>query len=74
MRKLYDSTGLKFGSGMEEAMRRMEAGEDPDQIDEEMGDILAHEDPFTVSSRKALKDLRRSHLPPKVNETLYDLK
>ncbi len=74
IRKLYDTTGLKLGSGMEEAMRRMEAGEDPDQIDEEMGDILEHEDPFAVSAGKFLKDLRRSHLPPSVDETLYDLK
>ncbi len=74
MRKLYDTTGLKLGSGMEEAMRRMEAGEDPDKIDEEMGDVLEHEEPFTVRSRKAVKDLMRSYLPPNVDENLYDLK
>ena len=32
MRKLYDSAGLPLGSGMEEAMKRMEAGEDPEKI------------------------------------------
>lgn len=46
MRKLYDTTGLPLGPGMEEAMRRMEAGEDPDKIDEELGDVLEQEDPF----------------------------
>ena len=46
MRKLYDTTGLPLGAGMEEAMRRMEAGEDPDKIEEELGDALEQEDPF----------------------------
>ena len=32
MRRLCDTTGLNLGSGMEEALRRMEAGEDPDKI------------------------------------------
>jgi putative FmdB family regulatory protein len=46
MRKLYDTTGLPLGAGMEEAMRRMEAGEDPDKIEEELGDALEQEDHF----------------------------
>ena len=46
MRKLYDTTGLPLGPGMEEAMRRMESGEDPDKIEEELGDALDQEDPF----------------------------
>ena len=46
MRKLYEATGLPLGGGMEEAIRRMEAGEDPDQIEAELGDILEGEDPF----------------------------
>jgi putative FmdB family regulatory protein len=73
MRRLYDATGLKLGAGMEEAMRRMEAGEDPDQIEQEMGDVLEHEDPFAARPKQALKDLRNRLLPPNVDETLYDL-
>ncbi len=73
MRRLYDTTGLRLGPGMEEAMRRMEAGEDPDQIEEEMGDILEDEDPFAARPRQALKDLRNRLLPPNVDQTLYDL-
>ncbi|MGQ9574089.1 MAG: FmdB family zinc ribbon protein [Thermoguttaceae bacterium] len=46
MRKLFDTTGLPLGPGMEEAIRRMEAGEDPDKIEEELGDLLEQEDPF----------------------------
>lgn len=70
MRKLFDTTGLNLGSGMEEALRRMEAGEDPDKIEEEMGDILNDEDLFQVPSRHS-KEARKK--PPKRDETLYYL-
>ena len=74
MRKLYDATGLNLGSGMEEAIRRMEAGEDPDAIEEEMGDLLEDEDPFGgEGAKKGLKGLRRRYLRPEVDETLYEL-
>ena len=33
MRKLSDAAGLKLGSGMDEAIRRLEKGEDPDRIE-----------------------------------------
>jgi hypothetical protein len=74
MRKLFDATGLKLGAGMEEAIRRMEAGEDPDRIEEELGDVIEAEDPFGASPGKGMiKDLKRRFLPPKVDETLYEL-
>jgi len=79
MRKLFESTGLPLGSGMEEALRRMESGEDPEKIEEEMGDTM--EDPFGAGSadpapgdaRKALSSLRRRVLPPSVDPELHDL-
>lgn len=73
MRRLFDATGMKLGGGMEEAIRRMEAGDDPDRIEEEMGDLLEEEDPFAIKPKRAFDDLRRKYLPPKVDETLYDL-
>lgn len=72
MRKLTDMTGMNLGPGMEEALRRMEAGEDPEQIEAEMGDLLEGEDPFEFK-QKALKALGSKYRPPKVDETLYDL-
>jgi putative FmdB family regulatory protein len=39
MRKLTNMTGLKLGDKMEEALSRMEAGEDPEAIEQQMGDI-----------------------------------
>lgn len=73
MRRLFETTGLNPGSGMEEAINRMEAGEDPEKIEDEMGDILEQEDPFAMASPQGLKTLRRRYLPPNVDETLYDL-
>jgi len=73
MRKLYDSAGLRLGEGMEEAMRRMEAGEDPDKIEEEMGDLLETDDPLSGETGGSLRRLSRKLKPPDVDETLYDL-
>jgi putative FmdB family regulatory protein len=70
MRKLTEMTGLKLGSGMEEALRRMESGEDPEQIEAEMGDLLEGEDPFLVGGDKGAS--RRTR-PPRKDETLYEL-
>jgi putative FmdB family regulatory protein len=79
MRRLFDATGLKIGDGMAEAMRRMEAGEDPDAIEAEMGDLLESEDPFSMGPAASgrlpsLKALRRDLLPPRRDDTWYPLK
>ena len=68
MRRLTDAAGLSMGAGMEEALSRMERGEDPDQIEAEMGDLLESEDPFLA---KASSPGQRPR--PKVDETLYEL-
>ncbi len=70
MRKLTEATGLNLGSGMEEAMRRLEAGEDPEKIEEEMGDLFDAENPF---SKENVKGLKRKFVPPAHDDTLYTL-
>ncbi|QTA87105.1 FmdB family zinc ribbon protein [Desulfonema magnum] len=72
MRKLSDMTGLKLGQGMDEALRRMEKGEDPEQIEAEMGDILEQEEPFLLSEKRG-KNTTSKHAAPFRDETLYDL-
>lgn len=78
MRKLFESAGLKLGDGMAEAMRRMEAGEDPDQIEAELGDVLESEDPFAAAggqgAAERLKQLRRELLPAARDEHWYPLR
>ena len=72
MRKLTDMTGLELGPGMQEALKRMEAGEDPDAIEAEMGDLLEGEEPFALPETKGTAKGRRRPAP-KRDETLYDL-
>jgi len=70
MKKLSEATGVSMGAGMEEALRRMERGEDPDKIEEEMGDILEGEEPFIIED----KGKRGRKKPrPQIDETLYEL-
>jgi putative FmdB family regulatory protein len=73
MRKLYNTTGLPLGPGMDEMMRRMESGENPEQVEKEMEDILEAEDPFSGNIKKKIKGLGKRDLPPSVDETLYEL-
>lgn len=74
MRALYERTGMPLTGKMEEAMRRMEAGEDPDAIEAEMGDIL--DDDAAADGGEPTGRLRgwaRKIRPPEIDETLYDL-
>ena len=73
MRKLYESTGMSLNGKAEEAMRRIEAGESPDQIEEEMGDPFEGDEPFASGKSKGLRGLVRKLRPPRVDDTLYDL-
>jgi putative FmdB family regulatory protein len=72
MRKLTDMTGLELGAGMQEALKRMEAGEDPDAIEAEMGDLLEGEEPFLLPEKKGGVAAKKRPAPQR-DETLYDL-
>jgi hypothetical protein len=65
-------TGLELGPGMSEALDRMEKGEDADQLESEMGDLLADEEPFILPEKKKLKQ-KGPRPAPQIDETLYDL-
>jgi hypothetical protein len=84
MRRLFSATGMPIQGGMAEALKRMEAGEDPEKIEEEMGDVLeqdpfggllggegASKDPDDAGS-KGLGRLRRM-LPPAHDPELYEM-
>ncbi len=73
MKRMFELTGMQPTGAMLEAMKRMEAGEDPDKIDEEMGDALDGDgDPF-AQSQKAGKKFSRFFEAPNVDPELYDL-
>ena len=72
LRKLSNATGLELGAGMQEALQRMESGEDPEQIEAEMSDLLEDEDPFLMPVKKC-GDKKIGRAAPIRDETLYDL-
>lgn len=73
MKKMFDVTGMQPNEPMLEAIRRMEAGEDPDRIDEEMGDALDGEgDPFVGTDSKT-KKWKRMFEAPDVDPELYEM-
>ncbi len=70
MRKFAREAGINFGEGMEEAIRRMEKGEDPEQIEEELGDVIENEDPILLKNFNRIKAKKKK---PKIDDKLYDL-
>jgi hypothetical protein len=75
MRKFSNMTGMEFGDGMQEALGRMEAGEDPEKVEAEMGDLMEGEDPFVLPGKKAgTGSMRGKHRgEPKRDGTLYEM-
>jgi len=61
---------MDLGTGAEEAIRRLEAGEDPDRIEEEMGHLFDADNPF---AREGVRGLKRRLRAPERDETLYPL-
>lgn len=70
MRKLSEAAGFNLKPEMEEALDRMERGEDPEKIEEEMGDLLDSDDLFSLESMGRKKSRQSA---PRMDETLYDL-
>jgi putative FmdB family regulatory protein len=84
MRRLFSATGMPIQGGMAEALKRMEAGEDPEKIEEDMGDVL-EQDPFggllggegggegdPDAGKIGISRLRRM-LPPTHDTELYEM-
>ncbi len=72
MRKFAGMTGMPLGGAMEEALSRMEAGEDPDSVEQDLGERLDKEDPFQSPGR-AMRILRHLRREPGRDPELYDL-
>lgn len=70
MRKLSEVSGMDLGAGFEEAVRRLEAGEDPEKIEEEMGALFDGDEPYEAVKKKA--GMRKT-TPPAIDDTLYPL-
>jgi len=70
LRRLKDVTGMNLGSEVDEAIRRLESGDDPDRIESEMGELLDGENPFSL---EGIRGIRRKIAPPDHDDTLYIL-
>jgi len=70
MRKFSSETGINLGDSMDEAISRMEAGEDPEQVEKEMGDLLEGDD-FSLEQLKKKRMKMRNK--PEQDDTLYQL-
>lgn len=70
MRRFGDLTGLELGGPMEDYVRRLEAGEDPEALESEMGDSLGDDADDLFQLKQALRQRARR---PKVDEELYFL-
>ena len=72
MKRMFQLTGAEPTGAMLEAMKRMEAGEDPDSIDEDIGEAIdSQNDPFSPTPKKGR--LRRLLQPPDVDPELYEI-
>ena len=73
MRKFSAMTGLRLGDKMEDALSRLEAGEDPESLEQEMGD-LNENDLFKLDETGGPEKSKTSkRKAPIRDETLYDL-
>lgn len=68
MRRFCESGGLPPGDGMSEALRRLAAGEDPERIETELGELLEAEEAPGVATRRSARRLR-----PRVDPELHEL-
>lgn len=71
-RRFGQASGLEMGPRMEELMSRLEAGEDPDVLEQEMEGQFDDEEGLEEFFRMR-KRAQRSSTRPRVDETLYFL-
>lgn len=70
MRKFSKMTGLEFSGGMEEAMKRLESGENPEAIEADMEKMMSgDENPFVIPGQKG----KKIRLPPKRDSKMYEM-
>ena len=78
MRRMSEITGEKVPEQMEEMLGRLEAGENPEHLDEEMGAMLEQDPPEgappdSAEETKMKARLRRLRMSPRRDPTLYEM-
>ena len=75
MKELASAGGMTFNKEVQEAMARIEAGEDPEKIDEEFSDVFETDNPFAEDeggSGKKPSDWWRRMRGPRRDPKWYD--
>jgi hypothetical protein len=74
MRKMSDATGEQMPAGMQEMMRRMEAGEDPEKLEAEYGDAFGEfEAAQAEDGGQQGGKIPRRNRPPQRDPVLYEM-
>jgi hypothetical protein len=71
MRRFSEKTGLSLNENMEKALSRLEAGESPEQIEQEMGDVFDSDDELPFAVKQSGMRLRKK--PVTHDDNLYEL-
>lgn len=72
MRKFTEKTGMVVGDSVEEAISRMEKGDDPDLIEKELGSSLESDDLFSFAGIKTKTHTDKKTVPGH-DDKLYKL-
>jgi len=74
MRRMAEITGEKMGGDMEEVVRKLEEGADPDSLEEQLGADPAEGagDPPAADAREARRRLRARRAAPTRDPKLYE--
>ncbi len=70
MRSFTSRTGIKLGDTMEEAISRMESGENPETVEKDLGHLLEGEG---FSFDRVKEGVRKRKEKPEYDEKLYEL-
>ena len=73
MRRLLEDSGLKMGRTMEEAVRRLEAGEDVEAVEADLSEVMEEDQLFAARPGNICTAIRQRYLPPRIDPTLYEL-
>ncbi|MBE0556692.1 MAG: zinc ribbon domain-containing protein [Proteobacteria bacterium] len=71
MRKFSTAAGMEYGEKMEDMLRRLERGEDPEALEKEMGDL--GDDGDIMDFIRAKKSAAGKKKQPRVDDTLYEM-
>jgi putative FmdB family regulatory protein len=72
LRKFSDMTGIRYQGKMAEALDKLEAGEDPEALEAEMGNDFENEEmPFIIEGQNPISKNRAT--APQRDDTLYEM-